>query len=750
MPPRLARLIIAFVVTATLSADRPASAKEPGLKRDANGCRILSALPRPGVHPRVYFTADEYPRMRARLNAPRFKAKFGKIQKQVLRQVKNQWGDFARADLSNPTDAEILKYFISGEGRNQQWGMVSVMAVLNNDQELKSFMAGVITNYARIMLASRARAVSGNLKRKTGTELNKIFNIWKRPSFDVGVSWTLGSAGYAVCYDVLHDSMSKAQRDMVRKAIATAIQGRVSYGNGMPRGFAASNHYGYHGDLAGLCAAIEGEEGFDPKTWDGICQVLRDYWEVGFTRAGACHEDGYGPNLGMRAGSRGFMVLARRGYNIFKTEKYRRFLAYITQEWAPYPGGAFMGGASGGPYGELYPTSFIIAQYMYPESVTANYNYRHVVGDNFDRRIRWQGWLDYLLYGSDWRGPEDRRAMLEGAGLPLSVFYPVRGKLVVRSDWGADALYATLDARPDAHLIGHDKVDRGNFTISALGRMWASTGDFHWHNLSTENSLVHIDGKAEAWKAPSARFLWHADKSAIAGGGADLKYAYDWAWTPPWPKMSQKFAAPWEPEMNGPVDLGWPAAHRTPEVPDAINASETGYAHTNNLHRKPYNPVEKNRRSLFLVRGKHPYVVICDDIKKDAAQHRYEWYMQIPVDLEAKRKGGGEVVLSDKAGGRSMLVRFLQAAACETRIENYVAAEPKKGPAIHGKRLIGSVTAVEPGFVVLLFPFRDGEALPETTWNDNRTCLTVAFGDQRDVLTFTTSKDSGIKIALER
>ncbi|OVE74192.1 hypothetical protein BVX94_01200 [bacterium B17] len=679
------------------------------VKLDVNGCRVLNKLPKQGVHPRVFFTEDEYPLMRKRLNAPKYKEKMDVVIRQAVESAKKNWGEFAELDLSNPTDEQILKYFKSGEGRNQQWGLLSVWAVLEKDTELKQFMAKVITNYGRIILASKERTIDGPLK----------FKIWKKNSFDVGVSWTLGSAGYPVAYDVLYNSMSKEQRTIVRDAIAAATKGRKSYGNGMPRGYAASNHYGYHGDLLVMLCAIEGEEGFDKKTYDGIVQVLLDYWDVGFTKAGACHEDGYGPNLGLRAGSRGFLALARRGHNIFKTEKYRNYLKYVVQEWEPFPGGMFMGGASGGPYGEFYPSSFLIARYMYPESIEANYNLRHVMGDEYERRFRWQGFLDYLLFGTAWKGSVSRETMLKKAKLPLSVFYPVRGKIVARSDWSSDALYATFDARPDAHMIGHDKVDRGNFSLSALGRMWAFTGDFHDYDLSTENSLVHIDGKAQAWKAPAVRMLWNSDDGRVAGAAADLKYAYDWEWTPPWPKMSKKFSPLWEPEKNGPLDLGWPEENRTAELPDSINGSETGYAHKNNLHKRPYNVVEKAQRTFFLVRGKHPYVLICDDIKKDDKERLYEWYMQLPLDVKIISNKGNETVLGDETGKRYLLVRFLQKAKCEARVEDYMAREPKKNkkkpgmvPGLKARRLIGAVNAVEPEFRVMLYPFRKGDKMP--------------------------------------
>jgi hypothetical protein len=39
-------------------------------------------------------------------------------------------------------------------------------------------------------------------------------------------------------------------------------------------------------------------------------------------------------------------------------------------------------------------------------------------------------------------------------------------------------------------------------------------------------------------------------------------------------------------------------------------------------------------RTAGLVRGKHPYVLVVDDIRKDDQTHEYEWLMQVPDDLE--------------------------------------------------------------------------------------------------------------------
>ena len=718
---------------------------------DSNGCRVLSPLPEPGVHPRIFFTADEYPAMRERLNAPHFKAVFGKIQNQVVNQVSTHYKELANANFEQVgvSDEAIIKHFGVGEGGNIHWGVTSMTAVLNDDAALKDMMKKVLVNYAHIILASKERADDDDLDAHP--ELKKALKVWTHNKFDVGVSWTFGGAGLPLSYDVLYNDMTDAQRAIVGQAIAAATTGRKSYGNGMPRGFATSNHYGYHGDLAVMLAAIEGQPGFDQATWDGIVQVMTDYWEVGYTPFGVSREDGYGPNVGMRGGSRCFLALARRGYNIFETEKYRNFINYMTQEYDPYPGGHFNGGASGGPYGELYPSSTLIARYMYPDNLAANFNYRHMVGDDYERKIRWQGWLDYLLYGTDWKGPEDREAMLEAADLPRSVFYPVRGKFIARSDWSNDAMYLTFDARPDAHLIGHDKVDRGNFSMSALGRVWAFSGDFHLWNTSRKNSLVHIDGKAQAWKAPSVRMLWSEQSEAIAGAAADLKYAYDWEWTPPWPKWGKTYDAPWEPETSTAEALGWPEDYLTPEVEGAIHGSETGYAGQNNLHRRPYNVVENALRSAFLVRAPLPYALICDDIRKDNDMHLYEWVMQLPNDLIEVIQSDQQIILKEAEGDRHLLVRFLQQEACDIRIEHYeVHKDKRSGKVTQGQRLIASVNAVEPGFCVLLLPFREGQlSAPETIWSTDRKQLKVTIGENTQILKFDHSATTAIKISLQ-
>ena len=74
----------------------------------------------------------------------------------------------------------------------------------------------------------------------------------------------------------------------------------------------------------------------------------------------------------------------------------------------------------------------------------------------------------------------------------------------------------------------------------------------------------------------------------------------------------------------------------------------------------------------------------------------------------------------------------------------------RTGRETENERLIASATCVEPKFRTMLLPYTAGQPLPTTTWNRGRTELTVAFADQRDVLTFTTTDEDGTKITLKR
>eukprot|EP00171_Calliarthron_tuberculosum_P015288 IDg15288t1 len=175
----------------------------------------------------------------------------------------------------------------------------------------------------------------------------------------------------------------------------------------------------------------------------------------------------------------------------------------------------------------------------------------------------------------------------EGArNYALSVYQPRRGILIARSDLSDDSIYMHFDARPDAFLLGHDNADRGVITLSALKRTWLDELPWRQYPTSQAHSIMHIDGQAQALKAPPVQMLKVHDDGEVVLAAADLTYAYNVQW-------ARAFSFEWKPlhweynfingapvlkqilytekETGSPIDFGWPAD----DIPTDLGITET-------------------------------------------------------------------------------------------------------------------------------------------------------------------------------
>lgn len=396
--------------------------------------------------------------------------------------------------------------------------------------------------------------------------------------------------------------------------------------------------------------------------------------------------------------------------------------------------------------------------------------------------------------------PDDPRiAMVAGQAprvdkLDLSQFDPARGVLFARSDRGPDALAVQFHARSDTTYANHDHADRGAFTLSALGRSWAVPS--LRETSSQYNSVVTIDGVGQGCFATPARRVSTEEHPDWVYAAVDTKYCYDWRW------MKSSFLATDEQLAREPF-LEWVRESRdrllartprekwdhdpSPAVRDYYAPWMAGdprmwTAEDSWVLRTPYNPVRKSFRSLAMVRGEHPFVVVADDIRKDAAEHLYEWRMTLPMEIEAHSIRGNDIILGPvgaqhaEEGGQvatykdvgrpvanpgdpMLLVRVLDIGRPvwteTTPVPTVETLEFLKHDDMHqfagrslgmGRRLVLPSRSVEPCYRVLLFPFRAGEQLPETTWKDD--VLTVTAGGRTQGVKFTPSPDGSTRIAV--
>ena len=166
---------------------------------------------------------------------------------------------------------------------------------------------------------------------------------------------------------------------------------------------------------------------------------------------------------------------------------------------------------------------------------------------------------------------------------------------------------------------------------------------------------------------------------------------------------------------------------------------------------KPKQAFEHAYRTAALVRGDHPYVLIADDIKKDDKEHEYNWGMMVPADIF---KAGNYELKADRAiltdpvdkTNHLLILPFSYNGEAGFDIKDmYSTWRDKKGSVYH---LNFRCQSVEPKFRVLLYPYKDGDPLPEIAGKDD--VFTITIGDQVDELTVSRAAKGGPQVEIRR
>ena len=706
---------------------------------DDLGIRKFSAVPPVGVHPRVMLSPEDMADWRKQvITTHKGQAFFSKrYQSKVIDTL-------AGMDPA-ATDAQLVKLFPNA-GPVHDLLFATMDAMYHNDAQRTAVVAKAVTNFARVVTA----------RSKVDPRWGKVTdNVGGVPglrgiSTGLGTLWLRGGTSFALSYDFLFNDMTPEQRNVCRQALATATKDLVSWGMGFPKGRAVSNWYTYHGELGVMLLAIEGEEGFDKARYEMFTQMMHNWFDVSLYPDGGGNEDGYQANTGLRESTFSMIAMARRGDNLFRHPNYLPYFKWMVYSLIP---GEHRGLTvsyacnAASPY-ESMPT---LSRWAVPGDALVNYYFRQYKGADYSQNNMWQYSDMSTLFAMDWEDTAKLPVDATKLGLPLTAWFPWQGLMISRSDWTDNALYLNFYTRQDAWIDRHENIDRGRFSVCANGRQWIGT---NWNKVaSTENeTIMHIDGKGQQaldergrMVVPNGNMIARSDSELFSAGCMDLKRAYDWQWC----NSFKNPGAGWEPETATFDDLGW--TWKIAAMPKTLfggdDAANPAFNFAGfNFWRKLANPVQHYFRTCAMARGAHPYVVIIDDIQKDAATHRYDSYLQVPRDVTLTTQADGSYVLSevdskaDAAGARKMLLRLLGANDAKVSVEDY-GVPGTQNKQEKNRRVVVSATTVSPEFKILLYPFRDGEALPAITTDPAKGTATIKWGNQTDSLSFARQEN---------
>jgi hypothetical protein len=692
-------------------------------------------------HPRVIFAMEDLPRLR-----------------QAARLQREGVANFATVRLFTTTlfgdELSRLKPIATLEDvskKKKKKGVPAPGSHIKVDHGTNS--GGQILAAYRVLMTADSKAArtlidsmmaGAKLQREKIDATLEISDSWQMFYQD-----SLGRRTTPLVYDYLYNWMTTEERNFIRRLIADATAQKYSLGMyGVPANHTSNWEPWLTGDLNMALEAISGEEGYDPASHAAAKRAhTLSVLHMNDSESGAHGEPMGKSNLGATQSavvSRSLplehkIVASKAYYNLFA-----KFMFYNGFPWAN--DGLYEFGHHGGFLNGGLDRSLRVIHYAYPDDPMLNYlKHSYDGGDTGTNRINprtfgQESWAVALTMPQDWSGPADiaahRQQVVEKLDLPLGYFTDFRGQMTSYSDWSREALQ--LFYVPRNRSVGHAQPIRGMFAINALGRQWV-VGRTYDHgdgygSAPAKNSVITVDGQAGDTSA--AKLLFYRGAAEKKGTtfdllGADLTACYRQI-DNNWPslnhtKLQKNTKRPW---MDLPV-AALPSPLSTYRTRRPMNFEGLPDIDTDQLKGKV--PFERAHRTAVLARGKHPYVLIIDDISKDSEQRSYVWNAPLAEDIMAAKSwsfDGNIAIISDPKDENKQLVIVMQGS--EGRWGITPVHSSKKGVLEDMLNLTYTSICDRAQFKALIYPRRKGEPLPDFSGSAGRYLITI--GDQVDEL----------------
>jgi hypothetical protein len=450
--------------------------------------------------------------------------------------------------------------------------------------------------------------------------------------------------------------------------------------------------------------------------------------------------------------------------SLSSTSLYNHMTKFLLHIGLPWGNRQMMYDEKNGGLGRPKAHGILTMHYAYPDDPVINYLKRCITAGPLDytqlavRTFGQESWLIAAPYVQDWKGPADLQQHLKQAvgasGASLGYLSVFRGMMVGRSSWEADA--AQLYFSPRSIRGGHSQIDRGYFIYNALGRQWIPFRGAEDNTVPDFNAVVTVDTLGQ--DTTPGRVLSYEGAGETKGAtfdimGADLTGCYRQNGGR-WPTMnySRLRGDKRRPWLDMPT--GYLAAQLTGDRPLRKGIMDVSTFDPKNY--KGAQPFEHAYRSAAFARGKHPYGIIVDDIKKDDIQREYVWNAPLPKDIyttESYELKGDTAVLTDPEDRtKHLLVKIFGdsspgAFVVEPVVPIAESRHRKKGMRLWENLKYKSKTDGAK-FRVLLYAYRDGDPLPKITGENGE--FTITIGAQSDRLRLTATEQGLSNLTLNR
>ena len=767
----------------------------------------LSPVPAPGVHPRVLFSPEDLPGLRTRLRDTEVGRKLMVRMHQRLYDAIGKPGTtgylFYNKLAEGDADGAVrmmndIHGVLPGIGHYQPFYYAIVMesfdALLTNDPVRGKRVATAIATWAKII-----DPVIDLIDKQPMSD--DVFRAFAPKTTDG--AWYSGIsirdlAGYHLLgysYDFAFNFMTDAQRAQTRHEISRITFGRLWMGARLPHHFRNWNWVAIGLSQPLLALSIEGEPGYDPRVYKLGVQIARDYLTYAISPTGESTEAVGYTNFGFVWSTPFWVAAARRGEDFLVQSHNRRMIDWYLQTEEPY-GKVWQSHGDGGDSGPSI-WNMSMWKYFYPDDPRVDHLWNDVLFADGKDQLKDTTYhiIEPMIFAAD-PGKNGSGKPLDSSlarlNAPLSLFDPIRSSLNARNAWTTDATSIEFECRTDSVDGSHEHADRGNFTLSAMGRMWAKES---FRSIeSRHHNLVLIDGLGQGYWPGPGRWVGEKDAGWAVMASSDAKDAYA-TW---WPKEIVTEAPSWERYQYDRWSGFFPQEQTfkqnygtTPAVRDqrpSVVAHFQGFQATDPRMwdedtwpvALPHNPVQRAFRTITFVRDARPYLFVVDDIQKDDKERLYEWIMMTGSNTDIVSIDGNDLLLADateprnaegmikpKKGDRELLVRVLEAnkpasphdyqARPSFRLETFEKKDTNDGDGVgYGmgrswgtdRRLVIASRAVAPNFKILLLPMRAGDPLPKTEWNADHTTVTINLGDRTDTYSFSPGQDGRTRIAV--